>query len=201
MKLPSPAEIEALHHRYAPNQDAFEAVYIHCQIVWDIARQLMIDSSSRFSVDEELVKVGALLHDIGVYRLYNSQGKVDQANYIRHGILGEDVLKEAGFDEVMCRFASRHTGVGLSKNDIVLQKLPLPPQDFLAETDEELLVMYADKFHSKTDPPCFNTANYYKQHVRRFGEDKVTKFEEMIQKFGVPDIDRLAKKYGHNIRA
>ncbi len=35
------------------------------------------------------------------------------------------------------------------------QNLPVPPADYLAETPEERLVMYADKFHSKSHPGRF----------------------------------------------
>lgn len=48
-----------------------------------------------------------------------------------------------------------HTGVGLTKEDVLVQGLPLPPADYVAITPEERLVMYADKFHSKTTPPTF----------------------------------------------
>lgn len=61
---------------------------------------------------------------------------------------GEAILKSEGFPEKLWRFASHHTGVGLTR-DVINQKLPLPEADYLVETDEELLVMYADKFHSK----------------------------------------------------
>jgi uncharacterized protein len=198
--LPSVKEIEALHRRYAPSQNAFDAVYTHCQIVWDIAQQLMGHSTSRFIVDEKLVRVGALLHDIGVYRLYTKSGNVDKKNYIQHGVLGYKLLKDEDFSEIICRFASNHTGVGLTKEDIVRQGHSLPLRDLLADSDEELLVMYADKYHTKSEPPCFNTANHCRQQIVRFGEDKVVRLEAMMSKFGIPDVDRLAKKYGHQIR-
>jgi hypothetical protein len=40
------------------------------------------------------------------------------------------------------------------------------------ESGEEQLVMYADKFHSKTDPPVFLTANAYASIVRHYGAGK-----------------------------
>jgi uncharacterized protein len=118
----------------------------HCRIVCDISLQLI--ENSNLKVDRELVQTGALLHDIGVYPLFESDGSLRKdANYITHGMEGERILKEESMPEVIWRFASHHTGVGLTKEDIVNQKLPLPASDYLAETDEELLIMYADKFH------------------------------------------------------
>ncbi len=177
----------------------YDLVFTHCQILRDIAAQLI--AKGTFRVDAELVYVGCMIHDIGVYPLFGADGKLlADADYITHGIKGEAILQNEGFPETIWRFASHHTGVGLSKKDIVDQKLPLPLEDYLAETDEELLIMYADKFHSKTAPPCFTSFEWYKQYVSRFGADKVIKFEQMAQKFGIPDLKPLAEKYGHEIR-
>jgi uncharacterized protein len=74
---------------------------------------------------------------------------------------------------------------------VVRQGLLLPPADYVAETREETLVMYADKFHTKTTPPSFLTADAYAASVRRFGEDKVAAFKAMRAQFGDPDLTQL----------
>jgi uncharacterized protein len=195
--IPSDRQIRALHQRYAPTVDAFELVYTHCEIVCAVAEQLL--DRHRPAVDVELVRAGSLLHDIGAYRLYDAQGQLDQANYIRHGVLGHALLRELGFPQRVCRFCSCHTGVGLSSEDVLRQQLPLPAADYLAETDEEKLVMYADKFHSKTTPPVFLTAATYAAGVRRFGEDKAVRFVALVEQFGEPDLPILARRYRHPI--
>lgn len=197
MRVPSDSEILRLHEKHAPTAEALDLVYPHCEIVCAIAEQL--DARGRSGTDIELVRAGALLHDIGVYRLYDGAGLLDHGGYIRHGILGFQLLAEEGFPERLCRFASRHTGVGLSRQDVARQGLPLPPADYLAETGEETLVMYADKFHSKTSPPVFLTADAYASRVRRFGADKVAAFEEMRARFGEPDLAALHDVYGHQV--
>jgi uncharacterized protein len=186
-------EIEQLHRKYAPSDEFFDAVYTHCQIVCEIAEELV--QKGTFAIDADLVYAGALLHDIGIYRLVKN-GELDESSYIQHGIKGYELLKEGGLPEEVCRFASHHTGTGITKADIERQNLPLPPADYLAETDEELLVMYADKFHSKL-PFKFNRIETYKEHVKKYGEEKVAEFERMVEKFGIPDIETLAAKYGH----
>jgi uncharacterized protein len=103
-------------------------------------------------------------------------------------VLGYELLREEGLPEVICRFASHHTGVGLSRDNVVRQGLPLPPRDYLAETLEERLVMYADKLHSKSTPPRLLTDDEYASQVRRFGEDKVAAFEAMCATCGEPDL-------------
>jgi uncharacterized protein len=199
MALPSIREIEALHKKYAPTTEVFDLVFTHCRIVCAIAEQLM--QAHGVPVDHDLVRVGCWLHDIGVYPLFDEKGKErEDLHYITHGTKGESILKNEGFPEAIWRFASHHTGVGLSRHDIVSQNLPLPPADYEAATPEERLVMYADKFHSKTDPPYFNSYDWYRHSVAKFGADKVAKFEQLAEEFGLPDLGPLAEQYGHQVR-
>lgn len=195
--LPTYDEIIALHKKYAPSQAAFDLVFTHCQIVWELAEQLI--STSSLTVNSELVKVGCLLHDIGVYRLYLPNGQIDHPRYIKHGTEGYALLKEDGFDERLCRFASCHTGVGLSKEEIIQEALPIPPADYFAQTVEEQLVMYADKFHTKTTPPKLMTADTYAEKLKQFGEEKVRLFRKFQKQFGTPDLEPLAQKYSSEI--
>ena len=153
MLIPGDKEILALHEKHAPSQEAFDLVYTHCVIVCGIAEQLLHRPVP--GLDAELVRAGSLLHDIGVYRLYDADGKLDDSEYVRHGLLGHGLLAEEGFPETLCRFASCHTGMGLSREDVRRQGLPVPAADYLAVSAEEQLVIYADKFHSKTSPPVF----------------------------------------------
>jgi uncharacterized protein len=67
----------------------------------------------------------------------------------------------------------------------------------MAESGEERVVMYADKFHSKTDPPTFVTAASYAASVSRFGADKAATFKRMCESFGEPDLTPLVAAYGY----
>ncbi|MFF7734161.1 HD domain-containing protein [Streptomyces sp. NPDC007984] len=187
MSIPDPAEIQALHKKYAPTAEAFALVHTHCEIVWGIAEQLL-SAPHLAHLDADLVRAGCLLHDIGVYRLYDAEGRLDHPNYIRHGMLGHEILEAEGFPDVLRRFCSHHTGVGLTRHDIADQGLPLPPADYLAETAEEKLVMYADKFHTKSRPSAFLSPDECAAHIGRFGADKVTAFQALRAQFGDPDL-------------
>ncbi|GHJ42787.1 phosphohydrolase [Catellatospora sp. TT07R-123] len=197
--IPDDRQIRALHEQYAPTPAAFELVYTHCRIVSAVAEQLLdrVRRAAAVDIDADLIRAGCLLHDIGVYRLYDDAGNLDHRGYIRHGVLGHDLLREAGLPEALARFCSRHTGVGLSRDDVQRQGLPLPPGDYQAETAEEQLVMYADKFHSKTSPPVFLTAAAYADSVRRFGQDKADRFAAMVRHYGEPDLSELSRRFGH----
>ncbi|BFO17275.1 HD domain-containing protein [Streptomyces sp. KM77-8] len=190
MRIPDPGQIRSLHERHAPTAEAFTSVHSHCETVWSIAGQLL-SAPHLAHLDAELVRAGCLLHDIGVYRLYGDDGRLDHANYVRHGLLGHELLAAEGFPEPLCRFCSHHTGVGLTRHDVETQRLPLPVADYLPKTAEERLVMYADKFHTKSRPTRFLTPAGYSAFIGRYGEEKVTAFEALRAEFGDPDLDRL----------
>jgi uncharacterized protein len=199
MRIPTDKEILALHAKHAPTPGALDLVYTHCVIVCAIVEQLCARPGSGLDVDLDLVRAGSLLHDIGVYRLCDDAGNLGHTNYIRHGVLGYELLREEGLPEAICRFASHHIGVGISRDDVLAQRLPIPPADYLAETGEERLVMYADNFHSKTTPPVFRTASACAARLRRFGEEKVRAFQAMRDTFGEPDLAALSEAYGHPV--
>jgi uncharacterized protein len=182
VSIPSDADIRALHQRFAPSPAAFDLVWTHCEIVARIA--------ARFD-PAPLVRAGALLHDIGVYRLAPDE------HYIRHGVLGAALLDGLGLPRQLTRFCDHHTGVGLTASDVAGQRLPLPPGDYLAETPQEQIVMYADKFHSKRTPPVFVSAATYQASVSRFGPAKSDAFAAMVKEHGEPDLLSLSAEYGH----
>lgn len=188
VNLPSVRSVRALHEKYAPSAAALDVVRTHCEIVARIALELAARAEG--PVDAGVVEIGALLHDIGVYR-------VGDGPYIRHGVLGHEILRAEGLPEELCRFASCHTGVGLTRDDIQRQHLPIPPGDYLAGSVEERLVMYADKFHSKSNPPKFVDRDVYALDVERFGPGKRAAFEALVAEFGVPDLGPLVAEYGH----
>ncbi|MFI9272206.1 HDIG domain-containing metalloprotein [Kitasatospora sp. NPDC052896] len=195
MILPTLEEVRALHEKHAPTHEALDLVLTHCEIVCGIAEQLL--ARAALPLDAELVRVGALLHDIGVYRLYDHAGRLDHRSYIRHGVLGHEILREEGYPQRLRRFCSCHTGVGLTRHDIREQGLAIPEADYLAETTEEQLVMYADKFHSKATPPTFLTADSYAAYVARFGAAKVETFALLRAQFGEPDLTSARERYGY----
>src|SRR5690348_8838270 len=98
MRIPDDEEIFALHMRHAPTAEALAIVYSHSEIVRRIAADLLAGlGTAAEDIDAGLVRAGCLLHDVGVYRLYDASGQLGQAGYIRHGVLGHELLAEAGY--------------------------------------------------------------------------------------------------------
>jgi len=153
-------------------------------------------------LDEHLVLIGGLLHDIGTYRVFKHDGsdgeplKFSKKRYILHGLKGYEYLLDEGVDESIAQFCRNHTGVGLTREDVVRQELPLPPADYVPMNLEQEVVMYADKFHSKSVPPKFLQVEAYTARAERFGGENKQRWLDLVAKYGVPDIPALAEKYG-----
>lgn len=198
---PSDQQIERLHRKYARSDEDFELVYEHCLIVKSIAMQLL-ESRQLEDIDRELVHVGCMLHDIGAYEVMEDGRFVAG---VRHGVLGASVLGREGYPESLRRICACHTGVGLTPDDVVAQGLPIPVADYTAKSAEERLVMYADKFHSKSNPPLeapyFCTYEWFRQSIAKFGEDKVGKLDALAEEFGKPDLNSLSERHGYSIKS
>ncbi len=136
--------------KYYPQGTPGRKIYmIHAQQVADKAIKTALEC--RLNINLEEVKAAAMLHDIGICLTHapsiECHGK---EHYIKHGIIGAEILRKEGYPEIYARVAERHTGAGITIEDIDTQNLPLPRQDYCPETILERLVCYADKFFSKS---------------------------------------------------
>lgn len=134
-----------------------------------------------------LAVAGALLHDIGAYKVTKDGFSFDDS-YIFHGLYGYIELHKAGFGEELALFAKNHTGSGISRQEVIKENLLLPPQDYLPLTVEQKVVAYADCFHTKSNPPAFISFDEAKKRIARFGKGPKARFEEMGEQFGRVDL-------------
>ena len=97
------------------------------------------------------IEAAAMLHDIGIFQCdAPSIQCFGSEPYICHGALGGRILREEGWPRA-AMVCERHTGTGLSREQIETQHLPLPPDGiYEPQALEEQVVCYADKFYSKT---------------------------------------------------
>lgn len=131
------------------------------------------------------IVAAAMLHDIGIIAT-NAPGIHchETEHYLRHGVLGAAMLREAGAPEWLARVAERHTGTGITAKDIAEYHLPMPPGDYMPETLLERLVCYADKFYSKSHPQVEKTPAQARASVARFGADNAARFDDLAAIFG-----------------
>ena len=155
-------------------------------------------------VDEYAAFAGGLLHDIGTYFVLAKDGskaadgklEFDGPNYILHGLRGYNYLIDNGFSEDIAQFARNHTGVGLTREQVVAQNLPLPAGDYIPRTVEQEIVMVADKYNSKSIPPRFLTVDTYRRKAERFGEENAKRWMFLVNKYGRVSVCKLADFFG-----
>lgn len=169
---------------YPQGSQVREILSRHSHSVADLA--LEINRTLQLGLDSAEVERAALLHDIGVF-MTDAPG-IDchgTEPYIRHGILGADILRSLGFDESTARVAERHTGAGIFPQDIEELKLPLPTNRVLyPETLLERLICYADKFYSKSGNMERKSLERVRASMARHSAAILTRFEELHAQFG-----------------
>ena len=161
----------------------------HSLQVREKAFQIM--ERSKLSCGREVVSAGALLHDIGIIRCH-APGILcfGELPYISHGTAGAEMLRaygaETGTDlEVFARICERHTGSGLTAEDIRKQHLPLPCRDLLPETEPESLICLADKFFSKSGKMEEKSFASARHSLEKFGGAALERFDALCRRLGV----------------
>ena len=174
---PAYMDYQAIIDKYYPDDDDLRQLLIkHSRQVAD--RCLEIDRRHpELQLDRQFLEEAAMLHDIGIRWCHApSIYCYGTEPYICHGIIGARVLRDEGWDRhaLVCE---RHTGTGLTREEIVQQALPLPPDgNYEPQALEEQLVCYADKFYSKSHSERQLTVLEAAQSLERFGEKGVQKF-------------------------
>ena len=164
--------------RYYPEDNQLRYILLtHSRLVCQRALKIC-DAHPKLGMDRRFIEEAAMLHDIGICRC-NAPGIYcfGTEPYICHGRIGAAMLREEGF-EAHARVCERHTGAGLTKEEIVRQNLPLPHQDFLPETMEEKVICYADKFYSKTHPEREKDYGHALRSIAKFGSEGAERFKE-----------------------
>jgi uncharacterized protein len=167
---------------YTENNALKHILLAHSQSVAHKALQIVL-SHPELHADARFIEEAAMLHDIGIIRC-DAPGIECQGTepYICHGILGAEMLRELGYER-HARVCERHTGAGISLDEIIRQNLPLPHHDFLPETIEEKIICYADKFYSKTHLDRERTVEQALQSLQKHGADGALRFRQWADMF------------------
>ncbi len=169
---------------YPANSVAAEILTIHSEAVArkaaTIAACLNLEKDVTAFIHE-----ASILHDIGIIFTHAPDiGCFGEYPYICHGFKGHDLLVGEGLP-LHALVCERHTGTGLTIEDIDNQHLPLPKRMMVPQSLPERIIAYSDKFFSK-DPHRLQQEKSVDEVVasmRRFGSDKAAKFLEWHQEF------------------
>ena len=164
--------------------DELKNIYIiHARKVAELALE-MARRHPELDIDEAFVEEAAMLHDLGIF--LTDAPRIHcfgTEQYLCHGYLGAELLREIGLER-HARVCERHTGTGISKEQILANGWNLPVKDFYPETLEEQLVCFADKFFSKTR--FLEESRTFEQVVESMGkisEESVCKVKEWAKLF------------------
>lgn len=173
----------AIIDQYYPQESKVRDILLtHSECVVRKALQIA-DKHPELKLDRNFIQEAAMLHDIGIVKC-DAPGIecFGTEPYIKHGIIGADMLRAAGYPR-HARVCERHTGAGIALQNIIEQHLPLPHQDFLPETMEEQVICYADKFYSKTHLDRVRTPEQALKSIGRFGKEGAERFAKWMQLF------------------
>ncbi|MGB9823131.1 MULTISPECIES: HD domain-containing protein [Thermodesulfovibrio] len=172
---------EIIKKYYNPQSMAYKILINHSKAVAEKALKI----AEKFNVDKQFIYEAAMLHDIGIFM--TNTPKLDchgRFPYIAHGYLGREILEKERFQKhaLVCE---RHTGVGITMEEIIKKNLPLPHRDMVPVTMEEKIISYADKFFSKESDGSVRvrTVEEIIKDLSRYGEEKVKIFKEWLNLF------------------
>mgnify|MGYP002622829651 CR=1 FL=1 len=175
---------ESYIHKYYANSPELEALLLlHSRQVAEHALRVA-ESHPECALDTTFLYEAALLHDIGIIQCDAPSIMCHGTHpYILHGYLGGQMLRTEGLPR-HARVCERHTGTGLTAEQILQRQLPLPPGNYCPETLEEQVICYADKFYSKSSPQAPKSLDHVLRSLSRFGEEGVRKFLLWHEQFG-----------------
>mgnify|MGYP000845319234 CR=1 FL=1 len=162
---------------YKKGSDLYNILVQHSTDVTNKAVSIA-ESHPELNIDIQFVKEAGMLHDIGIFQTNAPSIKCFGTKpYLCHGYLGHDMLNSLGYPRhaLVCE---RHTGTGISLDEIVEQDLPLPHRDMQPVSIEEQLICFADCFFSKTHIGEERSVEKVKQSLAKFGQGSVRKFEK-----------------------
>lgn len=172
---------------YDPSSPLYQTLVDHSRAVaeksLDIARSL-----AHLNPDLELIEQAAMLHDIGIFKTRApSLGCTGEHPYICHGFLGRKLLDTLGLPEAIGLVCERHTGAGITRENIEKNHLPLPVRDMVPVSLEEKIICVADKYHSKSPPKKQRTitTDDIIQELNAISPDHAQRFSTWAKEFNL----------------
>lgn len=165
---------------YQPGTDLYNRLIDHSRQVAQKSLEIA-DTIMDRQPDRDFLEKAAMLHDIGIFLTRApSIGCTGDKPYICHGILGRQLLDNEGLPEKFGLVCERHTGAGITRENIRTNNLPLPQREMVPVSLEEKIICVADKYYSKspnkTEKPLTthmvisSLEKIHPDHARRFSK-------------------------------
>ena len=131
-----------------------------------VCKKAMKIASNFDNADKDLIKKGALLHDIGRSKTHD----------ITHAIEGVKIAEKYGYGNDVLNIIERHIGAGITEREA--EKLGIPVKSYLPETLEEKIVAHADNLISGSEEVDID---FVIEKWKRRIEDSEDNIERLIQ--------------------
>ncbi len=169
---------------YKEGDKAYKIILEHGEVV---AKKALEIAKRTEGVDLKFIEEASLLHDIGVF-LTNAPniGCFGEEPYISHGVLGRSILEKEGLSRhaLVCE---RHLGVGITKEEIIENNLPLPERDMIPLSKEEEIISIADNFFSKSNKNLSREESMkeIEEGIMKYdyNGEKIKKWREWVKKY------------------
>jgi len=174
--------IDIIDKYYAKNSPLRELLVRHSRSVAEKSLEIA-RNHPELNLDTDFLYEAAMLHDIGIFMTDAAEIHcTGEKPYICHGYLGADLLRSEGYPRhaLVCE---RHTGAGISLNEIVSRDLPVPHREMVPVSLEEQVICFADKFFSKTYPDQEKSLEKARKSVAKHGQEGVFRFEQWCEAF------------------
>jgi len=175
--------VKIIEKYYEKNSKLYNILIRHSIKVRDKALKI-IDNHPELNADRQFVKEASMLHDIGIFMTNAPDIECFGTHeYIEHGYLGSEIVRREGYP-LHALVCERHTGVGLTLEWIVKNKLPVPYRDMMPLSIEEQIICYADKFYSKTKFDKEHSVEKILKKLSKYDADRAKDFLEWHKRFG-----------------
>lgn len=174
--------LEIIRKYYKEDSSLYNILIKHSSDVADKALTIA-NTHPELNIDTKFVHEAGMLHDIGIFMTYAPGIECfGSYPYIAHGYLGSELLQKEGYPRhaLVCE---RHTGAGLTVNEIIEQQLPLPHREMMPLSIEEQLICFADCFFSKTHLGEERKTDKIRSKMLKFGDRSVKQFDYWCKLF------------------
>lgn len=175
--------IKLIDKYYAASPELRNVLLVHSRQVADRALQILDkhpEWESQGLVDRTFIEEAAMLHDIGI--IFCDAPKIHchgAHKYIEHGYLGAELLRQEGLPK-HALVAERHTGTGITIEQVEREELPIPLRDYCPQTIEEKIICYADKFYSKSHLGEEVALSKVRANIWKYGHDAIVRWEALV---------------------
>ncbi|CCZ38269.1 HD domain-containing protein [Bacteroides hominis] len=174
--------LDLIDKYYPQDNELRNILLVHSRSVADKALRIA-DKHPELNLDATFLNEAAMLHDIGIFLTYAPGIQcLGKEPYICHGYLGAELVRKEGFPRhaLVCE---RHTGAGLSLEEIIKQQLPVPHREMLPVSTEEQVICFADKFFSKTHLDREKSVQDARKSIARYGDEGLRRFNNWCELF------------------